>query len=112
MASGSCCSTSATESVCRCGTGCNCEVSQYENEIDDDENLMERDVTSVEALLNPCKCLSGSECICCRPLEYIDSDFLNTNSASFEASSFTGFQRMLECKCGAGCQCRGCEKSC
>ncbi|CAG8786976.1 28082_t:CDS:2, partial [Gigaspora margarita] len=71
MASGSCCSTSATESVCRCGTGCNCEgcgthsltitpmrpvknccsndsrvVSQYENEIDNDETLMERDVTS------------------------------------------------------------------
>ncbi|KAF0429397.1 hypothetical protein F8M41_005694 [Gigaspora margarita] len=133
MASGSCCSTSATESVCRCGTGCNCEgcgthsltitpmrpvknccsndsrvVSQYENEIDNDETLMERDVTSVEALLNPCKCLSGSECICCRPIEYIDF-----NSTSFETSSFTGYQTtMLECKCGAGCQCRGCEKSC
>ncbi|CAG8626447.1 3856_t:CDS:2, partial [Cetraspora pellucida] len=68
MASGSCCGTSTTESVCRCGTGCGCEgcgthsltitssqpvknccststriVSQYEYEINDDDL---RDVTS------------------------------------------------------------------
>ncbi|CAG8526877.1 5949_t:CDS:2, partial [Dentiscutata erythropus] len=71
MASGSCCGTSTTESVCRCGTGCNCEgcgihsltitplrpvknccsndsqvIGQYENEADDGESLMKRDVTS------------------------------------------------------------------
>ncbi|CAG8626433.1 8019_t:CDS:2, partial [Scutellospora calospora] len=72
MASGSCCGTSTTELVCRCGTDCSCEgcgthhtltitpskplknccsnnfqvINRYEHEVDDDEESIERDVTS------------------------------------------------------------------
>ncbi|RIA81286.1 copper fist DNA binding domain-containing protein [Glomus cerebriforme] len=44
------------------------------------------DKTSVEALLNPCQCLTGAKCICCR--DVTDQDSSNTQYSNYNPSHF------------------------